>query len=179
MSDLDADLYGDLYGNDENEFVVPTDSTEIAPVKVEQYESTDPPPPVKSEPIPSSMSSPPKSIPTFDSNPLSPTSTAPSGTSAIPSYTSLSTQQIPTYQERQPDFREPAPPRHDTYQGAPGADRPVRPSEMKEEGLVALFSLLADTRSRNPFGATGWVSTRMRWLRGVVNTPAVVNVASI
>ncbi|RPD55104.1 hypothetical protein L226DRAFT_574875 [Lentinus tigrinus ALCF2SS1-7] len=129
MSDLDADLYGDLYGNDENEFVVPTEP-EASPVKAEVKE------PVKEEAKPV-VKQEPQPIPTSTSsdehNPYSPRSSE-ATTSAIPSYTSPPTQQIPIYQERQPDHREPAPPRHDSYQGAPGVDRPVRPSEMKEEG---------------------------------------------
>ncbi|TFK88340.1 hypothetical protein K466DRAFT_598703 [Polyporus arcularius HHB13444] len=131
MSDLDADLYGDLYGNDENEFAVPTDR-QAPPVKAETRET------VKEETQHTSVSE-PQPIPTSTSSEdYKPYSPRPSDatTSAIPSYTSGDppTQQIPIYQERQTDYREPAPPRHDTYQGAPGADRPVRPSEMKEEG---------------------------------------------
>ncbi|KAI0773574.1 hypothetical protein C8Q74DRAFT_767144 [Fomes fomentarius] len=128
MSDLDADLYGDLYGNDENEYAVPTEQAEAPSVKAEPPESVkeEPKPSIKQEPQP--ISTVVSSYEDYKSH--SPTSS----TNAIPSYTSPPTQQIPTYQERQPDYREPAPPRHDSYQGAPGVDRPVRPSEMKEEG---------------------------------------------
>ena len=119
----------EAHGNDENEFVVPTEP-EAPAVKAEtqDYVKEEPKPIVKQEPqpIPTSTSS-------EDYKPYSPRPSE-TATSAIPSYTSPPTQQIPIYQERQPDYREPAPPRHDSYQGAPGADRPVRPSEMKEEG---------------------------------------------
>ncbi|KAI0687226.1 hypothetical protein C8Q76DRAFT_635604 [Earliella scabrosa] len=126
MSDLDADLYGDLYGNDESEFAVPTEQAEPPSTKAEPVVKEEPKPSVKLEPQPIATV-----VTSYeDHNPQSPASS----TSAIPSYTSQPTQQIPIYQERQPDYREPAPPRHDSYQGAPGADRPVRPSEMKEEG---------------------------------------------
>lgn len=123
----------DLYANDESEFVVPTEQPEPSPVKTEPTVKEETKPiPAKQEPQPiptlSSISSPPE-----DHKPL-PSATNGSAASAIPSYSSPPTQHIPTYQERQPDYREPAPPRHDTYQGAPGVDRPVRPSEMKEEG---------------------------------------------
>ncbi|KAI0751816.1 hypothetical protein C8Q80DRAFT_1218419 [Daedaleopsis nitida] len=125
MSDLDAD-FADLYGNDESEFAVPTAQTEPPPPRAEQ-------PAVKEEPKPSIQQEPQPIATVISSYEDRTSNPPPSATNAIPSYTS-SAQQIPTYQERQPDYREPAPPRHDTYQGAPGADRPVRPSEMKEEG---------------------------------------------
>lgn len=49
-------------------------------------------------------------------------------------YDEQATQQIPTYQERQtPEYRDPSAARGDGgYGGA--LNRPVRPSEMKEEG---------------------------------------------
>ena len=41
------------------------------------------------------------------------------------------TQQIPTYQQQTPDYGQASPPRTGDYQNM---NRPVRPSEMKEEG---------------------------------------------
>ncbi|KAI0820718.1 hypothetical protein BC628DRAFT_833993 [Trametes gibbosa] len=144
MSDLDADLYGDLYGNDENEFAVPTtELPEEQPVKVipEQTKqeghivSKEEP---HTEPISSTISAHTPSAPEYeDVKPHTIQTNTPPPTSSIPSYTSPPAQQIPTYEERQPtDLRELPPPRHDAvYQGVPGVDRPVRPSEMKEEGF--------------------------------------------
>ncbi|KAH9853288.1 hypothetical protein C2E23DRAFT_884889 [Lenzites betulinus] len=143
MSDLDADLYGDLYGNDENEFAVPTTElpeeppVKTSPVPVKQEEHIAPKEESHSETAPLAASAPTSSAPEYEDvkSYTIQTSTSPA-TSSIPSYTSPPAQQIPTYEERQPtDLREPPPPRHDAvYQGVPGVDRPVRPSEMKEEG---------------------------------------------
>ncbi|KAI0333423.1 hypothetical protein GY45DRAFT_1389943 [Cubamyces sp. BRFM 1775] len=143
MSDLDADLYGDLYGNDDNEFAVPTSEPSEQPSAKESSEPTreEPQVAVKSEPVqdpyPATSSvKPSTSISQYEDVKPSPIPTVHSPvTNTIPSYSSPPTQQIPTYEERQPtDLRQP-PPRHDAgYQGVPGVDRPVRPSEMKEEG---------------------------------------------
>ncbi|KAI0637543.1 hypothetical protein C8Q77DRAFT_373604 [Trametes polyzona] len=151
MSDLDADLYGDLYGNDENEFAVPTTEPEQPPaqeaheqVKQEEQPSVS----VKQEhpksPTPPTTTTAPQPVPSYseDVKPPMPQSNAYESngyevpTSSIPTYTEPPVQQIPTYEERQrPVSREPPPPRDDAgYQGVPGVDRPVRPSEMKEEG---------------------------------------------
>ncbi|KAI0666129.1 hypothetical protein C8Q78DRAFT_984939 [Trametes maxima] len=143
MSDLDADLYGDLYGNDENEFAVPTtDLPENPPAK-------ESPPQVKEEQVTAKREIPDEPLlatsaskPSYsepqqeDVKPQVAPANQSQAASSIPSYMSSDAQQIPTYEERQPtDLREPAPPRHDGgYQGVAGVDRPVRPSEMKEEG---------------------------------------------
>lgn len=154
MSELDADLYGgrqrsilfppansdtfaDLYGNDESEFAVPTEPEE--PVKEEELEETVKleSPTVSSytqvnalaeEQKPSIGASPPSS---HQQNHSATSSTAQS----IPtSYTSeQTTQQIPTYQERQ-DTADLSPMNHGSTSYAGQVDRPVRPSEMKEEG---------------------------------------------
>lgn len=129
-------LCPDLYGNDENEYAVPTEHPEEAgqPRSQEQLRAAEEP--IKqiksvSEPTP------PAAI-----NSVSPTDTKPQPIpshtdhthSTISAYTSPPTQQIPTYQERQDsDYREVPPPRQD-YSPGGSADRPVRPSEMKEEG---------------------------------------------
>ncbi|KAI0771700.1 hypothetical protein BD413DRAFT_475692 [Trametes elegans] len=142
MSDLDADLYGDLYGNDENEFAVPTtEQPEQSPVKQEAPEqTTEEPLASKREPsqeplLATSNVKPPTTTTSEDVKPLQAQAQS-HDSNSIPSYMSPPTQQIPIYEERQPtDLREPPPPRHDAgYQGVPGVDRPVRPSEMKEEG---------------------------------------------
>ncbi|KZT13244.1 uncharacterized protein LAESUDRAFT_640017 [Laetiporus sulphureus 93-53] len=133
MSDLDADLYSDLYGNDESEFAVPTTQTE----QNTRLESQGQPEEkliqqTKEEPAHvaklATPTPPPETKPQQSATQLAPT------LAAIPSYTSPPTQQIPTYQERQtPEYREPPPARQD-YHGGGDVDRPVRPSEMKEEG---------------------------------------------
>ncbi|KAI0352496.1 hypothetical protein OH77DRAFT_1497955 [Trametes cingulata] len=143
MSDLDADLYGDLYGNDENEFAVPTtEQPEQPPAKEsseqakEEQQAPQPREPSQ-EPSQATTTAKPSSVPQSEDTRTPPSqSNQPSDANAIPSYMSPPTQQIPTYEERQPtDLREPPPPRVDPgYQGVPGVDRPVRPSEMKEEG---------------------------------------------
>ncbi|KAJ3475929.1 hypothetical protein NLI96_g11507 [Meripilus lineatus] len=151
MSDLDADLYGgtiqfkfplkfivnhkfvDLYGNDESEFAVPTDSNDDK-AHTETAES------------PKSEESPSKPLPTTSQvtavKPSSSTAASETpATQSIPTSTSppLSkpspplTQQIPTYQERQDTDYSQIPSRTDTNYSVP-QDRPVRPSEMKEEG---------------------------------------------
>ncbi|TCD68165.1 hypothetical protein EIP91_011443 [Steccherinum ochraceum] len=150
MSDLDADLYGGkfyLYGNDEPEFAVPTGQAEDPAVKSEpekhetvKKETT--PPPQPSAPAAASSSadsSKPSLQVSVKQEPEPHTINAISPQSQVPVYTSPTTQQIPTYQERQDnDYSEMAPQRSDT--GYP-SDRPVRPSEMKEEGLLLVEGL--------------------------------------
>ncbi|KAM5540712.1 hypothetical protein V8D89_005743 [Ganoderma adspersum] len=145
MSDLDADLYGDLYANEENEFAVPIHDPEHQ-VKTESHEppKEEAKPAIKQEPAPPVQAKPPAPSPLEDVKPhVSPSD--PSGASAIPSYTSPPTQQIATYEDRTNEYREAATPRHDSYQGTPGVDRPVRPSEMKEEGKMFIGGLNWDT----------------------------------
>ncbi|KAI8984853.1 hypothetical protein BD414DRAFT_67229 [Trametes punicea] len=144
MSDLDADLYGDLYGIDDNEFAVPTteqpeqQSTKDSPEQPEQPEEeqrttansipSQEPPPATTSAKPSTPAS------QLEETKFQPAS-APQAINTIPSYMSPPTQQIPTYEERQPTDLHSPPARRDVgYQGVAGVDRPVRPSEMKEEG---------------------------------------------
>ncbi|KAH8083295.1 hypothetical protein BXZ70DRAFT_578227 [Cristinia sonorae] len=137
MSDLDADLYGDLYGNDEPEFAVPTEPAED-PVKSEPVQHDT----VKKEASPTPQPSAPVSTGASDNlkpSRASPTpkqpatqAQAPQSQSQVPVYTSPTTQQIPTYQERQDEYSEMAPTLPDSAYSQ--LDRPVRPSEMKEEG---------------------------------------------
>ncbi|KAL6304129.1 hypothetical protein BKA93DRAFT_733769 [Sparassis latifolia] len=130
MSDLDADLYGDLYGNDESEFTVPMEQPE------ENGKSDTAESPRKEAPAPAKAEAPPTKVAqtTTSTESSSQPSHASITPTAIPPYTSPPTQQIPTYQDRlTPEYREPPPARQDVgYQ--PPIDRPVRPSEMKEEG---------------------------------------------
>ena len=140
---IDTDSCVDLYGNDDNEFVVPTSEPSEQPSAKESPEQArdEPQTAAKSEPAQDSYPAtssvkPSTSTSQFEDVKPSPIPTVHSPvTNTIPSYSSPPTQQIPTYEERQPtDLRQP-PPRHDAgYQGVPGVDRPVRPSEMKEEG---------------------------------------------
>ncbi|KAI0786556.1 hypothetical protein C8Q75DRAFT_772174 [Abortiporus biennis] len=150
MSDLDADLYGDLYGNDDQEFAVPTDAPEDR-VTAEPEPTT----PAKSS------STPTKPSPSESSTTQAKQSSAPASTSETPqpssvtsalstqpvaTYTSqTATQQIPTYQERQDtDYHVPQTPQQGAqYSGQ--IDRPVRPSEMKEEGKMFIGGLNWDT----------------------------------
>ncbi|THH02204.1 hypothetical protein EW026_g605 [Hermanssonia centrifuga] len=120
MSDLDADLYGDLYGNDDPEFALPTEQPEAPP----KTSSTPP----KPEPSASPVDNISQQIPT-------------SNGMGSPTYGMGQTQQIPTYQDREtPEYREvPQPAAGAGYQGA--INRPVRPSEMKEEGKELNASL--------------------------------------
>lgn len=155
MSELDADLYGglylsvpfwstdthpftDLYGNDESEYAVPTEQVD-EPVKKE--EEVDEPSKLDS-PTASSLTQADASVeeqkPSIGSltasnqqNNGATSSTAPITST---SYTSQqATQQIPTYQERQ-DTSDVLPMNHGSASYAGQVDRPVRPSEMKEEG---------------------------------------------
>ena len=154
MSDLDADLYGgkssfldpppssltlvlfaDLYGNDESEFAVPTEPEEADksdPVENEELEEEVSLPqqaaPAHSSAAPTETSKPAQPAPIAqDTAPLSPSASTTPAQSQVPVYTSPTTQQIPTYQERQDDYA-------DMGASRPAQDRPVRPSEMKEEG---------------------------------------------
>ncbi|EGO01431.1 hypothetical protein SERLA73DRAFT_70619 [Serpula lacrymans var. lacrymans S7.3] len=160
MSELDADLYGDLYGNDEGDFAGATDAVELkaeepmqslsdtpadiqptSSVKVElkqtpvstSYMKQE----IPTEPIPvqhqelSAISSTPQPIPT-------------------PSYSPQVTQQIPTYQQPQPAeyLESPMPQSADgAYPRGQLPERTIRPSEMKDEGgksLTAVVSQLDD-----------------------------------
>jgi hypothetical protein len=148
MSDLDADLYGgtcarhipdvlltyplDLYGNDEVELneefqddleaqqePAPTETTTA--VKAEKAST---PPLLKS-----AQEAPVKSqIPTY----TSPAPPVPSVKPVTSTYTQLAPQQIPTYEQPQPqDYRDP---QNSLNQNIPVTERSVRPSEMKDEG---------------------------------------------
>lgn len=140
--------FADLYGNDEPEFAVPTEPAE-EPVKSESSENNEtlkeasPPPKASpSGPAPTSTAE-TTTAEQYDSdyndtNDQHQSNNAPASQSQVPVYTSPATQQIPTYQERQDsDYPEMAP-QHTDSAYVP-LDRPVRPSEMKEEGLVFIL----------------------------------------
>ena len=155
MSDLDADLYGgtcspsfevqqplsekiDLYGNDDSEYAAPPDHAS-APEKSEPQESpivtkAESPPPTKAAVAAQPISTPPKPEPEPSLSPVDQTSIQTYSTTDNSGFANQPTQQIPTYQDNDSsEYREPPPNRAD--QSYPGAlNRPVRPSEMKEEG---------------------------------------------
>ncbi|KAF7301153.1 Heterogeneous nuclear ribonucleoprotein [Mycena indigotica] len=128
MSDLDADLYGDLYGNDETEFD-PTqgnvDATEPEPLKPD------------AKPTPAAVA--PKPVPAATVQPPRPAVTG----QPIATFSSV-TQQIPTYEQPQTnDYRGGGISSDGAYHG--GGERSVRPSEMKDEGKMFIGGLNWDT----------------------------------
>jgi RNA-binding protein Musashi len=169
MSDLDADLYGDLYGNDETDFaggevgneekdndskpnatVTATPSSSIAPVSAAQAakpasglpQTTSESAVLTTSPIPSFTSS----MPTTNQ----PLSTA--GSSVAP-------QKIPTY-EQSSDYASPLEQSQANFQAAQNPERSVRPSEMKDEGKMFIGGLNWDTTDeslRNYFSQFGKV----------------------
>ncbi|KAG6836858.1 hypothetical protein H0H93_002101 [Arthromyces matolae] len=128
MSDLDADLYGDLYGNDEfgggDEAVADPQETK-APAEPSVPETK----PVTAA-VKETISTPnPAPVPTMPE------------TNGVSQYTSptfsqpqMVTQQIPTYEQPEyTDYRE-AIPTAGGYQNIQVNERSIRPSEMKDEG---------------------------------------------
>ncbi|KAG5641050.1 hypothetical protein DXG03_006295 [Asterophora parasitica] len=135
MSDLDADLYGDLYGNDEQEYsndqVTHEEKDEETPVEAATADPRPPPTVVKEEPPEA------KPIPVVPTTNYSSSTAAASGSTVAPTFTQPpATQQIPTYEQPQPsDYRDSQPTgREGGYQNIPVNERTVRPSEMKDEG---------------------------------------------
>ncbi|KAJ7165602.1 hypothetical protein C8R43DRAFT_1122313 [Mycena crocata] len=126
MSDLDADLYGDLYGNDEPDFA------EQAPEDGTSTEATSQPEPT-AKPAPK-----PAPAPSTSTQASSETAQQQSHTGPINAGTPIAsfvpvTQQIPTYEQPQPsEYRGGG--SGDAYQNMSAAERSVRPSEMKDEG---------------------------------------------
>ncbi|KAI0689102.1 hypothetical protein BC835DRAFT_1370485 [Cytidiella melzeri] len=145
MSDLDADLYGDLYGNDEAEYTeepeTPSNaaSEPAAPAKEPAQlvkVATAPKPTTTSPPKPEQPESAHVEEEVHDMQSLN---TA----QEHASYDEFATQQIPTYQERQePEYHDLSAQR---LGGDFGMNRPVRPSEMKEEGKMFIGGLNWDT----------------------------------
>ncbi|KAF9449021.1 hypothetical protein P691DRAFT_589010 [Macrolepiota fuliginosa MF-IS2] len=133
MSDLDADLYGDLYGNDEVELnedfqeepellQEPTSAEATTTLRTAEKAPSPPPQRVTQDPPAKSQ------IPTY----TSPTPSSLSIKTPIATYTQSAPQQIPTYEQPQPqDYRDTQQSRN---QSIPVPERSVRPSEMKDEG---------------------------------------------
>ncbi|KIJ90593.1 hypothetical protein K443DRAFT_686687, partial [Laccaria amethystina LaAM-08-1] len=122
MSGLDADLYGDLYGNDETDFN-------------EQAQEEIPAESAPTDPAPRS--------PQHNDNNKSGGHQARRKqqqqhyTQPVQTrYTQPASQKIPRYEQPQPsENREPPAPRTDgLYQDIPVTGQSVRPSEMKDEG---------------------------------------------
>ncbi|KAI4527132.1 hypothetical protein K523DRAFT_357681 [Schizophyllum commune Tattone D] len=111
MADLaDADLYGDLYGNDE---------TDLNETKEEEPTAADAK--TKDAPVPDTTAK--------------TTTSAPSATtqSPIASY-APPTQQIQTYEEATDQYRDKPARTETSYSQMAAPERSVRPSEMKDEG---------------------------------------------
>ncbi|KAF8591121.1 RNA-binding domain-containing protein [Ramaria rubella] len=174
MSQLDDDLYGDLYGADDNEFAVPVEPERHPAPSVEEVKTS-----IKEETSPAPAPAPPQQIhstsPPADSKPI-PVATSPSASAVshvvapthsiqpavappVSNGTPYSTQvaqQFSTYQhipssisdrqERLPERAEI--PQVDTTGERSHinvVDRSVRPSEMKDEGKMFVGGLNWDT----------------------------------
>ncbi|KAJ7576687.1 hypothetical protein C8J56DRAFT_398461 [Mycena floridula] len=113
MSDLDADLYGDLY---ETEVFEQPAEAEKAPAETGAQPGSSS---SKTEPTTSR-------IPTVDIS----SSSSFAGQQSVQTPIAPATQSIPTFEEPvQSDYRD-----HGAYQSISVAERSVRPSEMKDEG---------------------------------------------
>ncbi|KAJ8468745.1 hypothetical protein ONZ45_g17133 [Pleurotus djamor] len=140
MSDLDADLYGDLYDNEfadaalgdsETKSTAPEPSEPAKPSSTPQTTSTTA---TAKEPV--VKSEPPAPIPTV--------TTSTPQTLPIPSSASQAPQQIPTYEQQdQSDYSGMGD--GGQYQNIPVTERSVRPSEMKDEGKMFIGGLNWDT----------------------------------
>ncbi|KIJ91895.1 hypothetical protein K443DRAFT_685668 [Laccaria amethystina LaAM-08-1] len=140
MSDLDADLYGDLYGNDETDFNQQAQEEtpgEPAPAESPSTTTTTTTKAADIKPV----VKPPQAIPTENGAGIGNTVQQQQQQQHYiqpvqTSYTQPAPQKIPTYEQPQPsEYREPPAPRTDGgYQNIPVTERSVRPSEMKDEG---------------------------------------------
>ncbi|KAG2153493.1 uncharacterized protein EDB93DRAFT_219924 [Suillus bovinus] len=154
MSELDADLYGDLYGNDESEF--PTSAENGDQSKAEESVLPEAPSQVPAAstikaPLPQSKQPSPVVPAASIKAPITETypvqtyeeyasTTAQSGP---PAYTAPATQQIPTYQQPQSDYAADMG-QHEgvgSYDRQHSHERSVRPSEMKDEGCSVIVTL--------------------------------------
>ncbi|PPR04918.1 hypothetical protein CVT24_007162 [Panaeolus cyanescens] len=145
MSDLDADLYGDLYGNDEVDLDPTHDDTEALHSAEQPAEESPAPsaptPEVSSKPATTTTSTTTTNTTTATEKPYAngtgASSSAPAnGTANQPAFNAPVLQKIPTYEQPQPsDYHSDAPSRGDgAYQHIPVTERSIRPSEMKDEG---------------------------------------------
>ncbi|GLB33219.1 putative heterogeneous nuclear ribonucleoprotein hrp1 [Lyophyllum shimeji] len=147
MSDLDADLYGDLYGNDDGEFHDPSATEEKdaqAPAAEAPAESRPAAPAVK-EAAPAAKAAPATTTETNGQMPYSSVTTTTTTASTAPSYTQPVTQKIPTYEQPQPSRDVSPTGREGPYKSIPVNERTVRPSEMKDEGKMFIGGLNWDT----------------------------------
>ncbi|KAJ6579580.1 hypothetical protein DFH09DRAFT_1445712 [Mycena vulgaris] len=126
MSDLDADLYGDLYGNDDADFGEQPEDGQTADT------TSQPEPKLAAKPAPAPSTSKPATVDTSQQQQAHPGPT--SAPTPIATFAPV-TQQIPTYEQPQPaEYRNAAASSGDAYQNMSAAERSVRPSEMKDEG---------------------------------------------
>ncbi|KAJ7755183.1 hypothetical protein B0H16DRAFT_1722393 [Mycena metata] len=127
MADLDADLYGDLYGNDEPEFAEQAGEEGATTETTSQPETS-------AKPAPKAAPAPSASTPaTVDANQQK--SAPANAPTPIASFMPV-TQQIPTYEQPQPsEYRGAG--AGDAYQNLSASERSVRPSEMKDEGQTS------------------------------------------
>jgi hypothetical protein len=117
----------DLYGADDNDFASATETTQdLSKLDAQEHEQPEelPVPPKSVEPPSKPLA---HQAPSTDH--IQKTATASKIESPPPA-----TQQIPTYQQQIPDYGEIPAPRNDGGDDYQGINRPVRPSEMKEEG---------------------------------------------
>ncbi|KAG7441631.1 uncharacterized protein BT62DRAFT_1011431 [Guyanagaster necrorhizus] len=124
MSDLDADLYGDLYDTDFAD-------------QAQEEKPTTAPEQVPQEPVSTPASKPQQSAPVKPSPPSvdirTPSYSTPAVQTPIAPMMMPLTQQIPTYEQPQDDYGDSS--RADgVYQNISVAERTIRPSEMKDEG---------------------------------------------
>jgi hypothetical protein len=117
----------DLYGADDNDFASATETAQdLSKLDAQEHEQPEelpvPAKTIEPAPKPSTHQSSPSDYPQQSV-------TAPKMESPPPA-----TQQIPTYQQQIPDYGEIPAPRNDGGDDYQGINRPVRPSEMKEEG---------------------------------------------
>ncbi|KAF9040773.1 hypothetical protein BJ165DRAFT_321739 [Panaeolus papilionaceus] len=157
MSDLDADLYGDLYGNDEVDLDPTHDDTETLNSADQHAEEL----PAPKAPTPEETTKPTTTSISMTSNTTSATTEKPytngnsvstpapvnNGTANQSTFNAPVLQKIPTYEQPQPsEYHHEMPSRTEgAYQNIPVTERSIRPSEMKDEGKMFIGGLNWDT----------------------------------
>lgn len=122
--------FADLYGNEEQEYAEPSEVASKTESEAEPS-PTENTPPARPAAGPHTTTE-PQDQPLEQSHVEEPLSS--NSAQEADHYDEQATQQIPTYQERQtPEYRDPSLVRGDAN-FANALNRPVRPSEMKEEG---------------------------------------------
>ncbi|KAL4260313.1 RRM domain-containing protein [Pleurotus pulmonarius] len=139
MSDLDADLYGDLYGNDEAEFADPGSNENEVKTTAEPTEAA--------TTTTQTTGTTSKQAQSGNDTASTAGTSAPAATqpSAIPTSASPVPQQIPTYEQPQPSDYQSLGGDPGQYQNIPVTERSIRPSEMKDEGKMFIGGLNWDT----------------------------------